>query len=995
MQFSNPYGLFLLVLLPLVTWLGWPAHGFNRRREIISLALRLVICLTLILGVAGLEIRNWGQGNPLSVVFVLDVSDSMPEPAIQTGLAYIRQSLESMSPEDQAALVVYGQEALVERPMSSSKELDIITSIPATTQTNLAQAIHLGLALFPSGTAKRMVILSDGVLTAGNASDAVQIAAASGVEVIVLPFVVEPAPEILVSEVEAPLNLRQGDLFDLDITLQASQAGSAQIRVLADDRIVYEAQQVIEAGRQTFSLPLTADQPGFTTFQVQIEPEDDLYYQNNSLSSFSQISGPPKILLVAPPAGSPQNFTGEPRIDESSALRIILEAAGFSVEEVAPILLPSELPALASYASIVLVDVPARDLTSSQMNSLQSYVRDLGGGLVAVGGPTSYGVGGYFRTPLEETLPVDMQIKDEQRRPTLAIVFIIDHSGSMSETSGGPTKLELAKEAVIRSIELLNPKDQIGVIAFDDAASWVVEMQAVDDGGAARNKVSSIGIGGGTDIMAGVRAMAEVLPRVEAGARHVILLTDGGADPTGIPELVSQLFTQEGITLSTIGVGQDAAPFLPQLAEVGGGRYHFAADPSTIPNIYTEETSLATRAYIIEEAFAPALLSPSPIMDGITLIPQLFGYVGTSPKETAQVILVTHKEDPLLATWRYGLGKAIAFTSDATGRWAQDWLNWDGFGTFWAQVVRSSLSDDLTTGLDIQVEMVDGAAKLTIDAVAYPGSENTEPYLNNYVMQVNIINPDQSSQLVNLTQVAPGKYAGWFAPGEQGIYLLRVSGQPPAPGQPAIGETAGWAMDYSPEYRQLDADPDALVRLAAQAGGHLASNDPGQVFAHTLAAPNIYLPAWPFLLALAALLLPIDIALRRLVVTRSDFQRMFQTLSGYFQRPAMQQEVQRPEAMRSLFKAKQSAGERMVSKSDKTQSLPVAEKGATVISTTRTATPKTPPTPTTAPKQSDQPHPSGQNLNDLKDNSGSSVQALLAKKRSRQDPDEHKETGDS
>jgi Mg-chelatase subunit ChlD len=986
MQFSNPLALLLLLVLPLLVWLGWPARGYNRQREILSLVLRLVICLALILGIAGLEIRNWGEGNPLAVVFLLDVSDSMPDTAIQAGITYIGQSLESMAPEDQAALVVFGQEALVERPMTSSKELSTLTSIPVTTQTNLAQAVHLGLALFPPGKARRMVILSDGVITAGNSSDAVKIAAAAGVEVIVLPFIVEPASEILVNSVQAPVNLHQGDQFDLDITLAASQSGSTRIRVLADDQVVYEAQQEVEKGQQTFSLPLSADQSGFTTYQVQIEPEDDQFYQNNSLSGFSQISGPPRILLVAPPAGSRQNIFGETRPDESSALRMTLETAGFEIEEVPPILLPSELPALATYASIVLVDVPARDLTGGQMTSLQSYVRDLGGGLVTVGGPTSYGVGGYFRTPLEETLPVDMQIKDEQRRPTLAIVFIIDHSGSMSETSGGPTKLELAKEAVIRSIELLNPKDQIGIITFDDSASWVVEMQEVEDGGSIKNKVASIGIGGGTDIMAGLRAMAEVLPEVEAGARHVILLTDGGADPTGIPELVEQLFLQEGITLSTIGVGQDAAPFLPQLAEVGGGRYHFAADPSTIPNIYTEETSLATRAYIIEEQFTPALLSSSPIMDGITEMPQLLGYVGTSSKETAQVILVTHKNDPLLASWRYGLGKAIAFTSDATGRWAQAWLNWDGFGTFWAQVVRSSFSDDLSAGLDIRVDMVGDKAHITIDAAAYPGSDETngDPYLNNYSMQVNIVNPDRSLQLIDLGQVAPGKYEGWFSPDEQGIYLLRVSGQPPTPGEPVIGETAGWAMDYSPEYRQLDSDPDALVRLAAQAGGRLASDNPGETFTHTLIAPGVYQAAWPYLLALAAILLPFDIGVRRLIFTRSDFQRMMQTLYRVTHRPEAQQEVSQPEAIRSLFKAKHSAGERMLARSDPPQTLPPERNAPIIPEETQTRLP----THTEASQQSNtelspaKPEPQSPS---------SSVSTLLAKKRSRQEPDEDSE----
>lgn len=913
-RFSQPLALLLLLLLPLIASTGWPARGYNRRRELASLALRLVISLCLILGLAGLEINLGGSSYSLAVVFAVDVSDSMPDTAIQAARNYIQEALLEAGPNDQAAVILFGRDALVERRMSADPTLAPFTSRNVTNQTDLAEAIYLGLAVFPPDAARRMVILSDGVQTSGNAEEAARTAAASGVEILAAPLTVELQNEVLVTSVEAPSNLRQGDQFDLAITLEATQPGPVRIRVLASGAPVYEGERNLERGVQTFSLPIRADTPGFLDYQVQVIPVEDQYYQNNSLSTFTQISGPPQVLLVAPPPGEAQGFNSSLRPDEYSALRAVLESSGFVVDLVQPVFMPSELPALAPYAAVVMVDVPARQLTQRQMSSLQAYVRDLGGGLVVVGGPTSYGVGGYFRTPLEETLPVDMQIKDEQRRPTLAMVFIIDHSGSMSDTSGGASKLDLAKEAVIRSVELLNPMDQVGVVIFDDAASWVVPMQELDDAAAVQSKVAQIGVGGGTDILAGVQAMAEVLPNVQAGARHVILLTDGGADPTGIPELVQQLNQENGITLSAIGVGQDAAPFLPRLAELGGGRYHFAADPGSIPSIYTEETSLATRAYIVEEPFTPSLVSNSPILEGITALPGLYGYVGVSAKQTAQTILVSHKDDPILASWRYGLGKAVAFTSDATGRWAVDWLGWEGFATFWAQAVRYTISENLPSNLNMQINLQGEQAHLVVDASTAPGGNTGAGlYLNNYQLEANIVAPDGITQTVRLLQTAPGLYAADFTPGEEGVYLLRINGQAPQAGGLALGETAGWSLAYSPEYRQTQADPDALARLAAAAGGSLAPQDPGRVFAHTLPYPGSYQPAWPWLFGLAAILLPVDIALRRLVISMAELHRMIQRITAWtaWKKPAAETlAAPRTSTLDGLMKVKESASQR-------------------------------------------------------------------------------------
>jgi Mg-chelatase subunit ChlD len=811
-----------------------------------------------------------------------------------------------MKPDDQAALILFGADALVERSMSSVRELSAITSAPVTNQTDLAEAIQLGLALFPSGHAKRMVILTDGAQTTGDALEPAQFAAASEVQILVVPFVNRHRAETWITNVDVPSHLRPGEEFDLEVSVQTSEPTRAVVRVVGGDEILYEQTHDLRRGLQSLTLSLTAGQPGFVTYQVQVTPEQDGFYQNNLMDAFSQVEGPPHILMVAAPPGEALPG-GETRPDEHSALLQVLEAAGLRVDLVTPSHLPSDLPTLAQYDSVVMVDVPARALGGNQMENIQAYVHDLGGGLVVIGGPTSYGVGGYFQTPLEATLPVEMQIKDEQRRPSLGIVFVIDHSGSMSDASGGVQKLELAKEAAARSIELLFPTDRVGVVAFDDSASWVVPMTDLSNPGQVVNAIGTIRSDGGTDILAGLQAMAEVLPEDPAKVKHVILLTDGGADPAGIPELIHSLHTEHGITLSTVGVGNDAAPYLEDLATIGAGRYHFTNDASSIPSIFTEETSLATRAYLVEEPFFPTLVNSSPILAGIDEMPRLLGYVASSPKDLAQVILRSDKEDPVLAAWQYGLGRSVAFTSDATGRWARDWVRWEGFPTFWTQTVRYTIGSSSNSALQMSVTPQGEQVRLTLEARTPLGE-----FINGYQVQANLVAPDGEAQSVTLEQVAPGRYEAFFQPAQQGVYLIHFSGKPgeEQSGSP-FAETTGWTLSYSPEYKHLDSDPDLLLRLVTLSGGKVASSNPAEAFTHDLKARRAARPVWPWLILLASVLLPFDIAARRLIVTRQDLRRgrawIVKKLG--MQKPSVPQKAEPAPHLQALFKAKERARE--------------------------------------------------------------------------------------
>jgi len=866
MSFTTPLALLLLVVLPLVWFIGWPRQRFRFKRDVASLCLRTAIVVLLVLALAG---SRWVRAaDRLAVVFLLDTSDSVGTQAREAGLQYIRDALATMGTDDEAGVVLFGGSALVERPMSSLRELGALQSAPPSGNTDLEEAIRLALGMFPADAARRIVVLSDGRQTVGSAESAAELAAATGVEISTVPLQPEAAPEVQVTAVDVPGAINAGQVFDLNLSISSEAATPALITVLESGAIIQQQNVNLRAGANNYTLSLQANGAGFKDYQVQVDPQgEDGFYQNNQLAAFSRVVGEPRVLLISV----------DP--EETRYLKSALEQGGMTVDVVQPEQLPIGIVALAQYESIVLANVPATRLSPQRMRTLQTYVRDLGGGLVAVGGPQTYGPGGYFQTPLEETLPLDSQIKDQKRLPQLTIAYVIDRSGSMGAIGpSGVENIELAKEAIIRSIDFLQPTDRAGVVSFDTSGYWIANLQAVRDRFALQRLVGTLRTGGGTDILAGMNLVAAEIGPDPSVRKHIILLTDGGASPDGLVELAERLNTDMGVTTSVIAIGAGPASFLQTMAEAGGGNYHPVESVEQIPAIFAQETVLATRSYIVEEPFVPSLSATSPIMEGITAAPPLLGYVATAPKQTAEIILRGPEpyQDPLLAAWQYGLGRAVAFTSDATARWGENWVAWADFVRFWGQAVRWTITEGRSANLESRVLMEGDHARLVVDA-----RDDAGGFLNGLNMELSLVNPQAQAQRLALRQVAPGRYEAEFTPEGEGAYIVQVRGQSPTDPAQVYDQTTGWVMSYSAEYDRGGAGDGAalLTRLTELTGGQSLAADAAGVFTHNLAAQAAASPIWPLLLLIALLLLPLDIAVRRLVVTRSDLVRLQAALS--------------------------------------------------------------------------------------------------------------------
>jgi Mg-chelatase subunit ChlD len=866
-SFVYPQYLWLLFLIPITAGLALLGRrALSRLRLWGGLALRALLLLLIVLALAGIQLRL--PSNTLTAVFVLDGSDSIPPADQARGEEFIRQAVQAMPRGDQAAIVVFGEDALVERLASPDGSLAKLSSVPVTTRTNIASALQLAIALFPDEGARRLVLLSDGRENLSFALKQAEIAAFQNIELQYVPLGQwQDQVEVLVDALEAPADVREGQRIDLGITVQSTAPVGATLRVFADGALIHTQELNLQAGANRYSVPVKDAKPGFHRFRAQITPDADNRLQNNEASAFSVVHGPPSILMVEGTPGEGQNLTGA------------LEAAKMAVTVIAPASLPATLPELARYDAIVLANVPATDLPSGAMEALPVYVRDLGKGLLMTGGDNAYGAGGYLRTPLEAAMPVYMDVKSRELAANLALIVAVDKSGSMGRCHcdnpdlnqtytpvlTGQPKVDIAKEAIMRSAAALGDQDFLGVVTFDNQAHWALNVQPLVSPGALEQAIGTFQADGQTNMVSGVTAAYQALEKVNAKRKHIILMTDGWVRTGDLTPLVEKM-RDEGITLSVIAAGEGSAEYLKALAENGGGRYYPAVDMMSVPDVFLKETVKSVGQYIIEEPFYPLPSSPSPAMRGIDEndLPGLLGYNGTSPKGTARLDLLTPRGDPLLASWQYGLGRTAAWTSDLKGRWGTDWVKWKDFSRFAAQLVGWLLPSPQVEGLSAHVSLKDEGAVINLDAQDKDGRP-----LNNLAVQGRLINPDLGTIEVPLKQVGPGKYQATTRTDQPGTYLvwLGASNNDHPMGQ----MTLGLVVPYSPEYRAGGINHSLLDELARVTGGGPLA-EPVQAFLHNLPSTGSSREIWRALLLAVALLFPIDVALRRVMVNRRDLQ---------------------------------------------------------------------------------------------------------------------------
>ncbi len=853
-DFVHPWLPLLLLLLPPFFLLLQKGSGARGRRGRLNLVLRCLALALLLLALA--RPRLLDEVRRLAVAFVVDVSESIPVAERDQALRLIESDLEQLPEGDRAELIVFADRPSVEIPFEGLRaregdagvvaRLDHLESRVTLTESDLAKAVEFAEGTFPEDFARRIVLVSDGNQTRGDLQSAARALKAAGVRLSVRPVAYRFDEEVLVDGLYAPERGRIGEPLQLRLVVSSQHATEAKLSLLEDGEEQGAPREVtLERGTNVFRLSPVPAAPGAHRYEVRVTAARDGNPANNVGRAGVLVGGAPSVLVAA-------------TSDQDERLAAVLEEAGIGVKLLRPKDLPEHPAGFVDADAVVLDNVPAYALGEKQMRALCDAVRELGVGLVVAGGDQAYGPGGYRGTPLEGLLPVDLETQNKKTLPKGALVVVLH---SIEFDTGNTWAVRICTSA----LQGLSPTDDMGVVYYDfqKGETWLFPLAPVGDGSRQRALIDGVQVGDMPSFQNCFLLAEQSLDRCDAALKHVVVISDG--DPQAPdPALVSRLVDMR-VTISTICIGAHgpgSASTMQSLAARGGGRFRqlfpSRGDLDQLPALMLKEAATLRRASLVEKAFVPVVLLPdSPLLRGMgSAWPELEGYVVTSLRPQAETILLADEKenDPLLAAWHAGLGRVVAFTSDASSRWAGRWLPWERFGPFWAQIVRSTAPGVDTAAFPVQVRTDGRAVDLTLDARDAQGAPLTSLRIAGAALS-----EGQDPVRFEPTQQEAGRYAARFEVPGPGHYLLNLECRQ---GEDATRVLATAAVDYAAEYRSLQSHEEVLRAAAALTGGGVL---PAEVspFEHDFAAVRGRVEIWPHLLLCSLVVLLSEIFARR------------------------------------------------------------------------------------------------------------------------------------
>jgi len=710
---------------------------------------------------------------------------------------------------------------------------------------DLASALELSLGLLGETDGGRIAVVASGAQTRGEVARVLPELAARGTPVDVLPLGGVPDGEVLLESLALPPQLRQGDRFRLEGVIYSRAAKPATVRLWREGQLSGEQRVQLSPGHNRIETDLSEEEAGRYLYEYEVVADADVFRQNNRDGVVAVVLPQARVALI-----TPQPQWGQVLADA-------LAVQGIAAEVMAPVEAPFALEGLLSYDAVVLANVPAIDLHTEQQALLETWVRGHGGGLLILGGENSFGPGGYYRTPLERVSPLSSRIPREA--PQVAMLFVLDRSGSMQQQVDGISRLDIAKQATVDATELLHPQSLVGVVVFDSAATTLLPLQPLGTNAGVAAALGPLQPGGGTSIYPGLEAAYAQMRAVDATTRHIVVMTDGLSEPDAFDALLDRI-TADEITVSAVSIGQGAdTRLLQNIARRGGGAFHATTDFRALPSILSQEALLLSSTPVEEISFRPRWRDrQAAFLQGLPdALPPISGYVQTSRKPAATLHLLGPEDDPILASWRYGLGRVVAFASHGAGAWTRAWLDTPSYPLLWSQAVRWVLPPVAKPGLHLELTRRGDEVEVEVQAVSETGEVAAGLQLE---ASFSLAGTEFRSALA-LSETAPGRYRGRFVAEGPGRYRVRIVAETEAETPPFTPVTGDIYLGYPARYAFGAHDAERLQGLAAATGGRVLFGDEPLL---TGAAPLRWRwsPAWPLWTLLALTLLAAELTLR-------------------------------------------------------------------------------------------------------------------------------------
>jgi Mg-chelatase subunit ChlD/uncharacterized membrane protein len=811
-------------------------------RQWVAIGVRICVIWFVVLLLAG---AHWSRRNKDVEVMVLrDVSASTlsaGESVSDKFDDFLQKAAKNKPSGDRIGVVGFDSQAMIDVLPDTSIRSNSGRALHSASGdgTDIAGAIQTGLASFHSDARKRLVLVSDGNATDGNTQDALAVAASMHIPIDVIPMTYRIAREVALDRIVAPTSIRQGEPFSLEMFVRSTSALRVAGRLSVTDQDAPLDLDPNNAGVQA-SIPVEVS-PGTNSFRVKIPPSgggvhqfrasfiadnqaDDQLAGNNSAEAFTFVHGVGQVLYV-------DNTRGGQGADLLKALRderLPIDDAN----HITPDQFPSRLTDLQAYDAVILANVPIGPggLTTQQDRILSQYVHELGGGLIVIGGPDTLGAGNWQGSELEKIVPVNMEIPAERILPAGALVLVLDHSGSMSgPMPGAPdvSKQTIANESAILALQTLHRDDWMGLVAFDSAPTWIVNLAPNQNSTSTEKRIRSIAPAGGTSIVPALDAACDALAALDSkkvATKRILLMTDGQSEP-GNYEASLKRIRAANIAVSTIAVGADAdRPLLARIAQNSGGASYSVDNPRQLTQVFVREARTLRRQLIHEPPggiFIAQTRSGEELIKGLAggALPNLNGMVLTSPKLSPLVntplVSVGRYRDPILSEWQSGLGRAAVFTGDATRRWGAPWVASSAYGKFWAQLVRVVQRPSMSGDFDVQTVREGSKTRLIVEATDRIGDA-----INFYAFAGNVAGPrDTPPEVLKLMQTGPGRYETTFDSHEPGNHVAAIQFSGPSGQRGTL--LAGVSTQLSIELRDLQSNDGLLSEIAGRTGGRM------------------------------------------------------------------------------------------------------------------------------------------------------------------------------